>query len=192
MRIISTLLLLLVATATANAQVFTMRFRQPRVRTFCPSGQCPTPTVQVAVNSTIPVVAPKRFVLKTTQWDNRRWTFPGTIHSHLPGPPHYVPQDVLSGLTYNQKVILHNQLHNSGILQFSVMYPEYQATTISSQDCPDGTCPTGVTQSDCPDGSCPTTTVPTTVGSSSCPGGVCPAPTTRYRRGILGRRIRIR
>lgn len=65
----------------------------------CPTGQCPTPysTRQVSRNYTA------------------QWTFPGDIDSHLMGPPHYVSASQLAGMTYDQKLQLHDQQHNSGI-----------------------------------------------------------------------------
>ena len=183
--LIATLLLLLTP-AIASAQVVTMRFA-PRVRTLCPRGECPQrATTNIVVNSEIPQVTPTPiFQLKTTQWDNRRWTFPGTITSHLDGVPHYVPRDVLSQLSYNEKVILHNQLHNSQLERFSLLYPEYGTLVSSQEDCPDGNCPITTSSDDCPTGTCPTS-APTSsaVQSSNCPGGVCPAPTRTIRRGF--------
>lgn len=46
---------------------------------------------------------------------NAQWTFPGDLDSHLMGAPHYVSAAQLAGMSYDQKLALHDQQHNSGI-----------------------------------------------------------------------------
>lgn len=45
-----------------------------------------------------------------TEHTRVRYTFPGTIESHLRS--HLVPDDIISGLTRNERVWLHDYLHN--------------------------------------------------------------------------------
>lgn len=80
-------------------------YSQP-VRTstsYCPTGTCPDYAVSRSVRRSV------------TRNYNPQWTFPGDIDSHLMGPPHYVSASQLSMMSYDQKLQLHDQQHNSGI-----------------------------------------------------------------------------
>lgn len=120
------------------------------------------------------------FQLKQTPYDNRRWTYPGSIDDHLQGGIHQVPAEVVASLTPQQRITLHNQLHGSRQERFSDYYGSAAPVRVST--------PVAYSQpiryiesirysspsvSSCPGGVCPTPTRTTTY-RSNCPGGVCP------------------
>lgn len=101
------------------------------------------------------------FQLKATVYDNRNWTYPGSITNHLQGSIHQVPSNVVASLSPAEQVRLHNQLHGSRQERFSQFYGD---------QCPGGVCPQTVSVST--PQYYPSTTRP--IYRSSCPGGVCP------------------
>lgn len=83
---------------------------------------CPQPTyyaqsAPVAVSGcpTCPTYTTTRTVTRQpiVRRYSAQWTFPGDIDSHLMGAPHYVSAAELAGMTYDQKLQLHDSQHNS-------------------------------------------------------------------------------
>lgn len=119
------------------------------------------------------LVSTSRFQLKQTPYDNRQWTYPGNITSHLQGHNHQVPNNVLASLSPSEQVTLHNQLHSSRQERFSQFYGD---------QCPGGVCPTSPAQVTYSAQATfqPSARViyrssqPIYRSRSNCPGGVCP------------------
>ena len=55
-----------------------------------------------------------RNVTTTVTRSSGHWTYPGSIDSHLAGSPHYVSRSRLATMTYEQKLDLHDSLHEGG------------------------------------------------------------------------------
>ena len=114
----------------------------------CPNGQCPLPSQTVIRSApvsscptcpqqstyyvqsassycpTCPTYTATRTVTRQPIIRNyqAQWTFPGDIDSHLMGPPHYVSASQLAVMSYDEKLMLHDQQHNSGISQRSGLF----------------------------------------------------------------------
>lgn len=113
----------------------------------CPGGQCPTsncpssncPTSNCPSGNCPNGQCPLQTVAEISPDDNPgHWTYPGTIDSHLKTTHGVDP----SGLTREQKLTLHDQLHESAKATpvSAVAAPVYQSTPTRST-CPRGGCP---------------------------------------------------
>ena len=109
----------------------------------CPNGQCPTSTCPSGncPSSNCPDGnCPLQTVAEVGPDDRPgHWTYPGSIDSHLKATHGVDP----SGLTREQKLTLHDSLHESGKSKSAPVYstpsPVYQTATRST--CPRGGCP---------------------------------------------------
>lgn len=136
----------------------------------------PVPQIQPAPQvQPVSIVQSPSFQLKQTQWDNIRWTYPGTITNHLQDHNHQVPASVLASLSPSEQVTLHNQLHQSGTVRFSNLYGDSNRYITSTTNCPNGQCPTSVTSTRLSSGysSPPTISYPVRQ-YQNCPTGNCP------------------
>lgn len=96
----------------------------------CPDGKCPLQTKSPPAKQTVAAVGP----------DDRpgHWTYPGSIDSHLKTIHGVDP----SGLTREQKLTLHDSLHESAKATpvATAPAPVYQST-VTRSSCPRGGCP---------------------------------------------------
>lgn len=108
----------------------------------CPGGQCPTsncPSGNCPTSNCPHGKCPLQTVAEVGPDDSPgHWTYPGTIDSHLKTTHGVDP----SGLTREQKLTLHDQLHESAKATpvAAVAAPVYQSTPTRST-CPRGGCP---------------------------------------------------